>query len=301
MARTISTLIRSDYKEAEVLYPANSSNESVKKMMHILPMNKYIKTKFIPCLAYGKNAGETRNNGNAFYQWMFTNSAEEFDVVIVEADRLALMLAGNNPFNNQIIYWVGYWNVDGTMWNEIGHEKINKFIATKLDTACSLPDQVDFFGGKCFFDECGYDPSLFDKKIIYFPFRLSDKSYKVDQVKEVMYKLRTNFRNFSFLYTDVNNSDVLAAEDKNIFVQVPTQKELYYAILKGRPIVPYLDNPDVNFHVNLLEMLYNKCDIIMKKNKRITKDKFPFVTFIEDDAELYDIIASKLKGENKNE
>lgn len=263
VSKYLMKIIKSNAEKITIFYPDNSIN--LDKVQNFLKENTKQKVKWVS-VKYGKNAQETRNMGRQFFDYI----DKKYDIIISEINTLAEIVAnGGDCFcnKNNFIYWVGTHNIDGTRWDTAGHEQLNKRIAQEVQTACLLPAQVPFLGGKAFEDEYIYESKYFDKKIIFFPFRLTDTSYKLDLFMETIYNLREN--NFVVLYTDPNDSGLLNDADKDIFIKVPANKFVYLSILKGKPIIPFLDDLEKNSHSNIFEFMYYNCKVIMYENKNI--------------------------------
>lgn len=286
-------ILKSEAKEIDIFYPRNSmkindiikvTNKHVKCEVNWLPRN------------YGKNAHETRNMGQYFFDCIIGQN-KQYDIIISEVNTLAELAIKSNHKRcnkNNFIYWVGTHNTDGTLWCD-GDYSLNKSIAQEITTACLLKGQPDLYGGKSFYDEYIYDPQYFDKKIIFFPFRLSDKSYHAEEFKEIIKEIKEEgYDNFVVLFTDVNDSHLFDKELANEFIQVPKNKFVYQAILKGKPIIPFLDSVEKNSHSNIFEFTYYGCDVIMLKN-----NVFKNVTQIENISELKNAIIKKLGGQNE--
>lgn len=267
VSKYLMKITKSNAEKITIFYPDNSIN--LDKVKKILEENTKQKAVWVP-VKYGKNAQETRNMGEQFLSYI----DEKYDIVISEINTLAEIIAnGGNDFcnKNNFIYWVGTHNIDGTRWDEPGHEQLNKKIAKEVMTACLLPAQVNFLGGKAFKDDYVYEPKYFDKNIIFFPFRLSDNSYKLKLFLNAIRYLYEDekINNFVVLYTDPNDSGLLDYIDENIFIKVPANKFVYLSILKGKPIVPFLDDVEKNSHSNIFEFLYYDCKVIMYENENI--------------------------------
>ena len=115
--------------------------------------------------------------------------------------------------------------------------------------------------GKSYVEEF-YLPGFFDLNIIFFPFRLTDRNYKAIEFKkkiEEMYENK-NLKDFVVLYTDMNDSGIF--EDKKPFKKIPSDKELYLAILKSKPIIPYFENEEMLLHISYVEFKYYGCNIV---------------------------------------
>lgn len=300
VSKIIMKLLNSTYKNVDILFPMNSVNlEEVKSILQDMQIKN---VSWIPC-KYGVNAHETRNAGEKFLKYIETLHSvkkQKYDLIISEIDTLAEIVASNNyEYCNKenFLYWAGSWNADGTRWDEKGHELLNKKIASVITTACLLKGQVSLYGGKSFYDICKYEPQYFEKKVIFFPFRLSDESYKLNIFKNAVKELVANgHKNFVVLYTDPNDSkllDNLNDETAKYYVKVPKDKSVYLSILKGKPIIPFLDDLDKNYHSNIFEFTFYNCDVIMKKSNNYT---FENVTILNDDCDLAKILESKIRS-----
>jgi hypothetical protein len=107
-------------------------------------------------------------------------------------------------------------------------------------------------------------------KIIFFPFRLSDPSYKADTLKEMIKKLNQEVSNFKVIITDQNESseaDELLKLDN--VIKMKADFPVYLSILKGRPIIPYFENADEIKHISIEEMIKYDCEIICYENKEL--------------------------------
>ena len=293
-SKFLMKILKSEAKQIDIFYPRYSKN--IEYIQQIT--NEYAKCEvnWLP-KNYGINAHETRNMGQRFYDYIM-GLGKQYDYIISEIDTLAEIVAtSHNQFCNSdnFIYWAGSWNANGTRWDDKEQCNANRMIAKNITTACLLEGQVDLYKGKSFFDSCIYDPKYFDKQVIFFPFRLSDKSYHAEEFKDIIYELKNEgYDNFVVLFTDVNDSHVFDKELINGFIKVPSNKFVYLAILKGKPIIPYLDDITKNYHSNIYEFLYYDCDIIMLKN-----NMFGNTTQIENVKELKNELKKRLGGKNE--
>lgn len=271
MARIVSKLVTSSFKHATVLIPDKHSGLDV-ILKQLGKIGTTGNVDFIECDCYGENAYETRMNGNKFIRFindMFgTGEKYGIEVVVLEPNTLAdsfpeLAMSRTAQF----VYWcVASVTSKGTPWFVEQFAEMDKRIAQRMPTECVLPSQVDALGGYSYCDCDGfYNASAFDYVTIFFPFRLSDKSYHAAEFREAINLLPCECKNkIKVLYTDVNDSGIFKEDD--VFVKVPGQKEVYIGILKGKPIIPYLDNSDMITHINIHEFMYYGCDIIMMRN-----------------------------------
>lgn len=299
MARIISKILSAAPSFSEVLIPDNSINLNV--WLNALSRNGFHqRVRFTKCNAYGENAHETRMNGSKFENWLRYNiDPLDFDVMVVEPNTLALGMEDHIPGFvddlSRIIYWcVASATTKGTPWFTEDFVEMDKRIAAKYPTACASYSQVEFLDDLAFIDGEFYVAKYFDFKTIFFPFRLSDKNYQAELVKNVIYKLKEmGYNNFKVLYTDVNDSGLFPEDDT--FVRVSGQKEVYLSILKSRPIIPYMEDADMLMHININEFMYYGCRVIMKKNDTIKCDRFHY---IESENGLLDALIEELeKGE----
>ena len=292
VSKYLMKILKSNANSIDIFYPDNSKN-----YLDIIAIsNKYAKCKvnWIP-VRYGENALKTRNMGDVFLEYIF-DKKKKYDIIITEINSLALNVAvtGGNEFCNKenLLYWVGTHNMDGLRWDAC--ETVNKMIAKEINTACLMPAQKECFKGKSFNDKYEYDPTYFDKKIIFFPFRLSDKAYNLETFKSIIYKmLEKGESNFKVLYSDVNDSHILDNEPKDVFIKVPSNKYVYQAILKGKPIIIYLDDLIHNSHSNIFEFNYYGCEIIMFENDVISLNEN--IHFVKNNFEIEEKLIELLR------
>lgn len=295
MARIISKILSSKPKFAEVLIPKRSIGLDV--WVKALKRHNFENhVKFTGCGAYGENAHATRMNSNEFKNWLWEwVDPNDFDCLVVEPNKLALemdeLIPGWVEQFNDIIYWcVASATTKGTPWFTEDFVQMDKEIALKYLTACASYSQVEYLGRLAFLDDNFYDPSLFDFKTIFFPFRLSDKNYKAEYVRSVLEEVKRRGYNFKVLYTDVNDSDIFKEDET--FVKVSGQKEVYLSILKSKPIIPYLEDADMLMHINITEFMHYGCKVIMKENNTIKCDSFHY---IKEDRNLLEAIIDELE------
>lgn len=252
---------------------------------------------FIRCDAYGENAYATRMNGLAFADFINNRfGPDDFDVLVLEPNTLLLSDYLFTFRFAKIIYWcVASVTSKGTPWFTEKFVDMDKKIANMFPTECVLQTQVEALGGLSYADEKGfYDAGQFDYDTIFFPFRLTDQNYHAEDVKNAVQKLKKMcYNNFRVLYTDVNDSGRFY-EDPDTFIKVPSQKEVYIGILKSKPIIPYLEDTDVLTHINIHEMIYYGCRLIMFENE--TYKGYDNVTFIKDIQELPEELKRRIEN-----
>lgn len=268
MARIVSKVITSKPSKAFIMIPKSNVGLGV-IIGQLIKTNSFTNVEFIECDCYGQNAYETRTNADKFINFINAKfgdgNAYGVDVVVLEPNALAdryheLKLS----LKTKLIYWcVASVTSKGTPWFVEQFTEVDKRIAGKMQTECVVSSQMEALEGMSYCDRAGfYNASAFDYKIIFFPFRLTDKSYHAEEFREAINALPKECRDkIRVLYTDVNDSGIFKEDD--VFVKVPSQKEVYIGILKGKPIIPYLENSDIITHININEFMYYGCEVIM--------------------------------------
>ncbi len=258
MARILSFLLDADFRSATVLIPENSIG--IMEVRALLNRRHIDNVFFYATDAYGKNAKQTRDEIDKFAS-LLTNEAmlKVYDIVISEPNYLTYYLAYRYP--KKVIYWnVASVTDKGTPWFVKEYETIDRKIVKLVPTACATISQVKELGYNTFVGEF-YNPALFDFKVVYFPFRLTDENYKAKEFAAFIKNLYDNgVRNFKVLYTDVNDSCIF--ESKDPFVKVSSDKVSYISVLKGKPIIPYFDDSEVLMHISYKEFEYYGCKIV---------------------------------------
>lgn len=298
MARIVSMILMGKPKHATVLIPDNISNlDVIMRQLRDGDSENRIEKIFVRCNAYGENAYATRMNGNKFAEFINDKfDRNDFDIIVIEPNTLADKKYFYQFRNAKIIYWcVASITSKGTPWFTEKFVDMDKKIASEFDTECILKTQVEALGGLSYDDHDGfYNPESFDYQTIFFPFRLSDKNYHTYEFKESIHKLKKIcYNKFKVLYTDVNDSGYFY-EDEDTFIKVPSQKEVYLEILKAKPIIPYLENTDILTHINIHEMLYYGCRIIMFENE--TYKNVENVSFIKTIDELSEELKRRIEN-----
>ena len=295
MARIVSKLIECDYNFATVYIP--SCNSGLAKIINQLNRaGKYDKVRFKVTDGYGKNAKETRDFPDGLLKKVIweSDNCVEYDVIIAEPNYLIDKLV---DYTDEVIYWnVASDTTFGTPWFVKEYSELDKKLAKDFKTACANKAQVDKLGGQSFVEKF-YDPSYFDYKIIFFPFRISDASYKARTFYEVIRDIyfEEGITNFKVYYSDPNSSNDIFRES-DIFVKVPSNHDIYIGILKGKPIIPYLEDHDMIEHISINEFKYYNCNVIMRAPRNgIYLSNFEFMNSYD---ELKTALIKKLGEKN---
>lgn len=247
---------------------------------------------------YGANANETRHRDQ--FEAMYTTLIADLfrglkvDYLVCEPNFITLRLARLEEFKDKLIYWcVASATSCGTPWFVEEYKYVDKEIARYVETACANKAQVEYLEERAYLEEEFYDPSVFDYKTIFFPFRLTDPNYHATEFKNVIDELskRKDLTPFKVLYTDMNDSHAFDG-CKNV-KQISSDHDVYINVLKGRPIIPYLENDDVLEHISIREFLYYNCEVIMftQKHKRMSDN----IIYIKDISCLYETLVNKLR------
>lgn len=287
-ARLMSLCARIDM-EAFILIP----DKIVK-----FPKSNNEKVIFAQSMIYGENAKETRHRDQ--FESIFTTGLINvfrqgaFDYIVCEPNFITLRLSRLDEFKDKLIYWcVASATSCGTPWFVEEYADIDKEIARNVVTACANEAQAEYLGGRSYCEQEFYAPSVFEYKTIFFPFRLTDPNYHATEFKNVINELskRKDLTPFKVLYTDMNDSHVFDGY-KNM-KQISSDHDVYINVLKGRPIIPYLENDNVLEHISIREFLHYHCELIMlsQKFKRLSYN----ITYIDDISCLYDALVNKLR------
>ena len=292
MARVLSMIYKSEIMHADILIPAierldkDDYNELIEKVKS-KGLDNVI--EFKENSGYGENAKETRDSEKIYRSLIESKMSvfEHYDLIITEPQKCTEMLINDDKVNNdKMIYWcVASETISYSPWFTREYKEIDIKIAAKVTTACATQSQVLYLKGKSYRDEF-YNADFSDMKIIFFPFRLSDPSYKADTLKEMIKKLNQEVSNFKVIITDPNESseaDELLKLDN--VIKMKADFPVYLSILKGRPIIPYFENADEIKHISIEEMIKYNCEIICYENKELPDRSN--ITKVKDDKTFY--------------
>ena len=275
MNRVISKVFSAKPKKATILIPevSNISDfEELKKFISNCGLSQVI--SFVECSGYKENANATRKTVNEFlsiYKELKTKIS--FDLIVSEPNFLTSVMSLSDEYHEEIIYWcVASKTSTYSPWFVEEFAALDKVIAEKVKTAVLTKTQVEYLQGKSFVDSNFYCPELFDYKTIFFPFRLSDKSYHAEEFKNTINELLSEgVSGFKVLFTDPNESNIF--EENGVFKKVSSDKDVYLSILKSKPIIPYFEDSNNVLHISIFEFMYYGCDVIMFENDNIKYEK----------------------------
>lgn len=237
---------------------------------------------------YGENAKETRSS-KSFNFIKEKDMYDSFDYIISEPQQVTEELIKHFD-NTKLIYWcVASETISYSPWFTREYKEVDKWIASKILTICATSSQVNYLNGKSVKGEF-YLPEFSKMKIIFFPFRISDESYKWKLfVSMVNNLIDEGAKNFRVLYTDPNNS---SSDLSDVFIKVQADFPIYIAILKGQPIIPYFENANEIKHISIEEMAMYNCNIICYKTDEI---KCKNITMVNNDHEFYEELKKKVR------
>jgi hypothetical protein len=98
-----------------------------------------------------------------------------------------------------------------------------------------------------------------DPKMIFWPFRISDKAYMFAEFIEAFEELELYKDGWTVVTTDPNDTMVVT---RPYITQIKPTKEQYYRILASQPIVVMLDDIDAVLHPGTIEFFHYGCPVI---------------------------------------
>lgn len=271
--RLISTisLLKTSIKISIVL-PKNTENLDYITNHEILKNYNLmiIQSPYTEDIFYKKNAYETRKNEN----WInfVKNNLPFYDKIIFEPNIVGKSLTTTTPYLNKLIYWCPVSNTETIKPSFIKEfDELDKHIASLCPTYVFSNGQKEYLKGHSIFDismlkninkECQNIKNL---PIIYLPFRISDKGYKIEYICNVLLKLEKKYK-FMVLYSTPNGEEL--PTKLNSTYKIPTDRSVYNMLLNNKKVcIPFLENPEEILHMSLFEMVDIDACIIGLKNK----------------------------------
>ena len=260
---TMARVLASDFESHYVAIPDDSSDfEELLERFRDHPQMYFTKMK------YGMNAVETREKF-----WTLNDTQPIADIVISDITGYS----GTKP----VIY-----NFNITKLPELNRPYIDKFfeqdlksIEQSLFTTVINPRQREYI--------LEVRPDLINKviahtkvahadllpkfpkqkpveKVIFWPFRISDKAYQWKQFLEAFEEQGLADDGYFIFVTDPN--DTLKTEESYISKE-KLSKDEYYRMLSTRPIIVMLDDIDKVLHPGTIEFLEYRCPVITYPSK----------------------------------
>lgn len=288
-ARIKSLLKTSNPRYAYILTPQNAEYNA-------------LNMKNVQCIRtniYKENAAATRSNVDAFSEVERLIKIITPDVIISEPNALTIQLSKTN-WKDKLVYWcVASKTSQGTPWFVKDWSEADFNLAQEVETACVTIPQIEYLKGKSYLESSFYAPKVFDYKTIFFPFRLTDENYHAKDFANAIIKLAhdDDLPAFKVLYTDINNSGIFDNfNTTHLFKKISSDHDVYLQVLKGRPIIPYLERDAILEHISIHEFIYYHCELIMLTQRH--KRAYSNIIYIETIDGLYEALrASLLKGE----
>ena len=274
MARLLSIIYQSSIKKATIVVPDKSNIDlldfrELSKKIYDKGLSEIVEFAFNE--GYGDNAKETRESERIFLN-LEKGVGDIYDLIITEPQICTKQLIDDESIENQkLIYWcVASETINYSPWFTREFKEYDKYISSRISTACATQSQVEYLKGLSYKDEF-YNANFSDVNIVFFPFRLSDPSYKAELFIDMIKRLNDDgVKNFKVIITDPNTSDISDDFTKleNV-IKVQADFSVYLSILKGKPIIPYFENADEVKHISIEEMVKYGCEIICYENKEL--------------------------------
>lgn len=182
-----------------------------------------------------------------------------FDAIISEPQVATIDLIDSGITNNLYYWCVATSTDDWPVWFVDEFKDVDVFIADHVKTIVATEAQKKKLGRNAVVDDF-YIPQQ-KKKTIYFPFRISDPNYEYDMLMVIMNHIRARgyADRFSLLIADVNESSYNVPAYAKL---VPTDHDVYSAIIAGKSIIPYFEHMDRLPHISIYEMIDAGCKIV---------------------------------------
>jgi len=264
----MARVLASDFDQISIAVPRDSSDLDELKLK--FEGRSHIQFKEMD---YGLNAVQTRE------QFWSKNSTEMdfaeswFDIVISDVTGYT----GQLP----VVY-----NFNITKLPELDRPYIDKFfeqdlksIEQSLFTTVLNPRQreyilevrPDLLDKVIVNSKCAHESLLpkFDKtnkaeKLVFWPFRISDKAYQWEQFLEAFEAQGLHDEGYLIFCTDPN--DTLEC-DKSFVMSKKLSKSEYYQMLAARPLIVMLDDMDTVLHPGTIEFFHYRCPVITYTSK----------------------------------
>lgn len=253
--RVIGCIRKYKPKRAFVLVPTDDKLANRHIFMHI---HELVGTDlvFVPASLYGENAHATRKSLCMLPECIDIGA---IDTIIAEPQQLVTMLM-SITHDICLYYWcVATSTNDWPVWFVDEFKDVDEWIAQRVHTIVATEAQAKALGGQAFVDDFYFRQK--QKATIYFPFRLSDPNYEFESLQLVVNRLRAcgYADEFVVLLPDLNEAVTVPSGSYKL---VPSDHDVYQAIINGKPIVPYFEHMDRLPHISIYEMIDAGCRII---------------------------------------
>lgn len=205
---------------------------------------------------YGENANATRK---AHYFDRVFSDPTQFDVVLSEPQHVTFDMIDSGLEINLCYWCIATSTDDWPVWFVDEFKELDALIAREVPTIVATEAQRKQLGSNAIIGDF-YIPQQ-QKKTIYFPFRISDPNYEYNMLNLLLTRIRARgyVDQFKLLIADVNES----AEDIPTYATlVPSNHDVYNALLAGKPIIPYFEHMDRLPHISIYEMIEAGCRIV---------------------------------------
>ena len=213
-----------------------------------------------------------------------------YDFIIVEGQHVYLELE-DKGYYDKLVYWCPVCaTLDKTRDFLEPFKELDKYLLSHSKyVILASKDQVKYIKTlnhhKVYQLETLIDPtldifsyninqSIIDKissykcKIVYLPFRLTDKGYKTKEILDILYSNFKDGNHIRIIYSNPNECDIYQFTNdsymklwlSNNSEQVSKDRDTYYTIINHcEVIIPYLEDTDFINHAAIYEFKKGKC------------------------------------------
>jgi hypothetical protein len=291
---TLARVMASNFSDITICIPEEVSDQKAFMKMFVdgytysHHLTKKTKIKFQP-LKYGVNAVETRQQFWKMNQeFFYSESILDYDLVITDITGYSGAMSYDLPFINNFnitklpeldrpyidqFFDLDLESIEKSLFTTVINPRQKEYIVevaphladkvkvlTKVVSRVMTPRQVKM-------SRSTY-PGI-DTNTVFWPFRISDKSYRFEEFLEHFAPLAlSHSANIRLVVTDPNDTLKQETLDKYPFiVKMKPSKEDYYKILEVNPIVVMLDDIDTVLHPGTIEFFEYGCPVITLASK----------------------------------
>ncbi len=262
---SIARAYASDFEEVRIALPHDACDieETLEKFKVEIDSGKFV---FIP-FTYGVNAANTRE---VFWgtNWCAIWFAQKgCDVLITDITgypgtlpviynfNITKLPELDRPYIDKF-FETDLWSIEHSLFTTVLNPRQKEYI---VEVRPDLADKV-LVHTKCAHENLlpiSGDVEELPSKMIFWPFRLSDKAYKWDEFKEAFES--SIYKGYTVVITDPNET---SGDLPPYVVKIKPTKEEYYKILQSKPIVVMLDDIDTVLHPGTIEFFHYGCPVI---------------------------------------